>query len=166
MKRHGTRDAIASGGARTADWASRPFLLLLLFLGSLTLYAKTMAFGFLPTWDDGFYVLHNSQIQDLSLANLAKIFSSTFKGSYHPLPLLSYALEHALWGLAPGMYKAHLNLGVAYETKGRLAEAEREYVAAERIFPSPEVHENLQMLRAQMAVRASRPDSPARGVEH
>ncbi len=84
----------------------RPLALLLLFLGSLALYAKTVAFGFLPTWDDGFYVLHNSQIQDLSLENLAKIFSSTFKGSYHPLPLLSYALEHAVWGLAPGGYHA------------------------------------------------------------
>jgi tetratricopeptide (TPR) repeat protein len=62
---------------------------------------------------------------------------------------------------SPGMYKAHLNLGVAYETKGRLTEAEREYVAAERIFSSPKVRENLQMLRARAAARASRPDFPA-----
>jgi hypothetical protein len=67
---------------------------------------------------------------------------------------------------SPGMYKARLNLGVSYETNGRLAEAELEYMAAERIFPNPDVRENLQMLRAQMAVRASGPDSPARGVEH
>lgn len=106
MGRQGTRDAIAKSGARPAGGAPRPLVLLLLFLGSLALYAKTVTFGFLPTWDDGFYVLHNPQIQDLSLANLAKIFSSTFKGSYHPLPLLSYALEHALWGLAPGGYHA------------------------------------------------------------
>ena len=106
MGRHGTRDAIAKGGARPAGWAPRPFLLLLLFFGSLALYAKTVAFGFLPTWDDGFYVVNNPQIQNLSLAQLADIFSSTFKGSYHPLPLLSYALEHALWGLAPGGYHA------------------------------------------------------------
>jgi hypothetical protein len=67
---------------------------------------------------------------------------------------------------SPGMFKARLNLGVAYETNGRLAEAEREYVAAERIFASPDVRENLQMLRAKMAVRASRPDSPTQGAEH
>jgi hypothetical protein len=106
MKRHGTRDAIAKSGARPAGQTPRPFVLLLLFLGSLVLYAKTATFGFLPMWDDGFYVVHNPQIQHLSLANLANIFSSTFKGSYHPLPLLSYALEHALWGLAPGGYHA------------------------------------------------------------
>jgi len=106
MGRHDTRDAIAKSGARPAGRAPRPCVLLLFFLGSLALYAKTVTFGFLPMWDDGFYVLHNPQIQDLSLAHLAEFFSSTFKGSYHPLPLLSYALEHALWGLAPGGYHA------------------------------------------------------------
>ena len=81
-------------------------MLLLLFLGSSALYAKTTTFGFVSTWDDGFYVLHNPQIQNFNLANLASIFGGTFKGSYHPLPLLSYALDHALWGLAPGGYHA------------------------------------------------------------
>ncbi|MBW2694019.1 MAG: hypothetical protein JRE57_15530 [Deltaproteobacteria bacterium] len=106
MGRHCTRDPIANSGARSPGWAPGPFPLLLLFVGSVALYAKTVTFGFLPAWDDGFYVLHNPQIQDFSPTNLATIFSSTFKGSYHPLPLLSYALEHTLWGLAPGGYHA------------------------------------------------------------
>ncbi|MBW2541028.1 MAG: hypothetical protein JRF15_02975 [Deltaproteobacteria bacterium] len=106
MKRHGTRNAVAESGAGIADWARHPLSLFLLFLGSLLLYAKTTTFGFLPMWDDGFYVVHNPQIQQFSPANLAEILGSTFKGSYHPLPLLSYALEHALWGLAPGGYHA------------------------------------------------------------
>jgi hypothetical protein len=67
---------------------------------------------------------------------------------------------------SPGMYKPRLNLGVVYENNGRLAEAEREYVAAERILPNPNVRENLQMLRARMAMGASRPESPTREAEH
>jgi hypothetical protein len=80
--------------------------LILLFLGSFALYAKTTTFGFLSTWDDGWNVIHNSQIQDLSTAHLASIFGSTYHGAYHPLSLLSYALEHTIWGLAPGGYHA------------------------------------------------------------
>lgn len=97
--------ALPSPGEPTRR-ALHPSLPLLLFLGSLALYARTLSFGFLPTWDDGFYVLRNAWIQDLSLAHLAEIFGGPFKGSYHPLPLLSYALEHSLWGLAPAGYHA------------------------------------------------------------
>jgi hypothetical protein len=62
---------------------------------------------------------------------------------------------------SPGMYKTRLNLGVAYETSGRLVEAEREYLAAERIFANPKVRENIQMLRARMALDGLESDSPA-----
>jgi hypothetical protein len=106
MERHRTRGSIAQSDVRPSGRGPHPSLLLLLFIGSLALYAKTLGFEFLPTWDDGFYVLQNAWIQDPSPAHLAEIFGGPFKGSYHPLPLLSYAVDHSLWGLAPAGYHA------------------------------------------------------------
>lgn len=50
---------------------------------------------------------------------------------------------------APAMYKARLNLGVAYEGRGRWDEAEREYAAALAIEDRPEARQNLAMVRAR-----------------
>ena len=62
--------------------------------------------------------------------------------------------ELALWqdtaAKSPNLYKARLNLGVVYHRLGRIADAEREYRAALRIWPQgPEVRRNLMMLRAR-----------------
>ena len=48
---------------------------------------------------------------------------------------------------SPGQDKAHLNLGYAYEMKGRFEEAEREYLAALSIYQSQEALSNLEMVR-------------------
>ncbi|MBI5587008.1 MAG: tetratricopeptide repeat protein [Deltaproteobacteria bacterium] len=50
---------------------------------------------------------------------------------------------------SPGQFKARLNLGYAYEMKGRYEEAEREYLAAIAIYPAQEAMENLEMVRAK-----------------
>jgi hypothetical protein len=51
---------------------------------------------------------------------------------------------------SPALYKPHLNLGVAYEMRGRLAEAEREYLVAFRIWPSREAAANLMTVRRRL----------------
>lgn len=51
---------------------------------------------------------------------------------------------------SPNLYKARLNLGVAYERIGRLADAEREYLAAAGIFQGEEALFNLRMTRTKM----------------
>lgn len=48
---------------------------------------------------------------------------------------------------SPGQDKGHLNLGYAYEMRGRFEEAEREYLAAIAIYQSPEALSNLEMVR-------------------
>ncbi len=48
------------------------------------------------------------------------------------------------------MYKPHLNLGVAFEKKWRLDEAEREYLAALSIYRGWRAATNLRMVRAKM----------------
>lgn len=70
----------------------------------LILYAKSMAFDFLPSWDDEEYVLNNTRIRAFTFDNLKAIFTTTFFYNYTPLHLLSYSIDHAIWGLNPAGY--------------------------------------------------------------
>jgi tetratricopeptide (TPR) repeat protein len=69
------------------------------------------AVAFLPSlrngfvnWDDDIYVTKNTIIQDLTLTNLKKIFSSFVNGNYHPLTTLTYSLEYRFFKLNPFVY--------------------------------------------------------------
>ena len=51
-------------------------------------------------WDDQEYVLNNWLIRDLSLSGVAAIFSAVeVLGLYHPITLLSYAVDYSLAGV-------------------------------------------------------------------
>lgn len=74
---------------------------LILFALSLILYLKAIGFDFLPSWDDGEYVLDNPRVHGLSVGNLKLIFFSAYFSNYAPLHLLSYAIDFSIWGLSP-----------------------------------------------------------------
>jgi tetratricopeptide (TPR) repeat protein len=61
----------------------------------------------LVNWDDDSYIMNNPLILDLSSAGLINIFTTFYTGNYHPLTLLSYAIEHSIVGNEPFLY--HLN---------------------------------------------------------
>jgi tetratricopeptide (TPR) repeat protein len=61
----------------------------------------------LVNWDDDSYILNNPLILDLSVNGLITLFTEFYTGNYHPLTLLSYAIEHSLVGNEPFLY--HLN---------------------------------------------------------
>ncbi|MGK7345554.1 MAG: hypothetical protein ACNS63_07075 [Candidatus Nitrospinota bacterium M3_3B_026] len=75
-----------------------------LFAISFALYAKTAAFGFIPTWDDGRLILDNPLLEDVSFENAARILGSSSKGFYQPLHIMSYMLDAALWEGNPAGY--------------------------------------------------------------
>ena len=52
-------------------------------------------------WDDPIYVTANPLIKDISFSGLYKIFTTAVAGNYHPLTILSYAIENKLLGGAP-----------------------------------------------------------------
>ncbi len=54
---------------------------------------------------------------------------------------------------SPNQYKARLNLGYVYEIRGRYIEAEREYMAAVKIYPGEGALENLKMVRIKKALK-------------
>lgn len=52
----------------------------------------------LLNWDDNEYITDNPYLKDLSWTGIKGIFSAFLVGNYHPLTLLSYALEYAWAG--------------------------------------------------------------------
>ncbi|MEI6681670.1 MAG: tetratricopeptide repeat protein [Bacteroidota bacterium] len=55
-------------------------------------------------WDDGVYITTNPYITSLSASNLAYIFSHPVANNYHPLTILSLALNYKISGLSPFSY--------------------------------------------------------------
>lgn len=55
-------------------------------------------------WDDPGYVNDNPYVKDLTWHGLAKIFTERVMGNYHPLTILSYAIEYSVVQLEPWLY--------------------------------------------------------------
>ena len=55
-------------------------------------------------WDDDRYVIENNLIKSLSLGNIKNIFTTFYMGNYHPLTILSYALDYRFFKLRPFGY--------------------------------------------------------------
>lgn len=94
-----------------------PCLALLLLLAA-AIYAQTLGFGFLTNWDDTIYVTQNRSIQEFSLRAVITQFTTTYQGNYAPLQMLSYMLDHAVWGLKPAGY--HLSNLLLHAANGCL----------------------------------------------
>ncbi len=75
----------------------------ILTVATIMAYSKVFSAGFL-SWDDGEYVLHNSNIKGLNVHNIKAWFTNFYVGNYHPLTMLSYAIDYALDGLRPFIY--------------------------------------------------------------
>ncbi len=78
-----------------ADFAV-PISAFLTFL----VYLRSLGNGFV-NYDDGGYVTENSAIRALSASFFKWAFTSEFMGNYHPLTVISYAIDYRVWGLNP-----------------------------------------------------------------
>ena len=74
-----------------------PSILILTFL----VYLPNLSADFV-SWDDPDYVVDNLLIRDLS--NLSQILSTPIQGNYHPLTMLSLAINYAISGLDAWSY--------------------------------------------------------------
>lgn len=75
--------------------------LLILAGASLAVFGPSMGHDFLVNWDDPGYVTKNEAIKSITWANLKKVFSSFYVGNYAPLQMVSYMVDHAVWGMKP-----------------------------------------------------------------
>ena len=67
------------------------------------LFIPTLRNGF-TNWDDVIYVTQNALLKDLSMEGLKNIFSTPVVSNYHPLTILSLALNYKFAELSPLTY--------------------------------------------------------------
>ncbi len=83
-----------------------PYIALLLFLGTLSLYYPTLQDGFV-NYDDPAYVTSNPHVQrGLTKQSVMWAFTSTAEANWHPLTWLSHMLDVQLFGLRPAGHHA------------------------------------------------------------
>lgn len=66
------------------------------------LYLPALRNGFVG-WDDDIYVYNNPQIRSLAPSSLLRAFTHVHaaSGNWHPLTMVSHAVDYAIWGLRP-----------------------------------------------------------------
>lgn len=88
-------------------------------LTSLAVYFPSLSFYFLVRSDDQAYIYRNPYLQNISLANIAEIFSNFHFDAYLPITLVSFSLDYTFWGFDPFGY--HLSQLVLHFANGCLA---------------------------------------------
>lgn len=63
-------------------------------------YIPALSNGFL-NWDDPSYVVQNERIRDLGPEFLIWVFTTPVIANWHPLTVISHAIDYAAWGLEP-----------------------------------------------------------------
>lgn len=63
--------------------------------------------GQFTNWDDLVYVVDNPLLKTFSLQSISRLLTENYMGNYHPLTMLSLAVDRAIFGLNPFMF--HLN---------------------------------------------------------
>lgn len=86
---------------RAARWTPP----ILVAAAALAVFAPALAAGFV-SWDDGVYVVDNPLIRGLGLESLRRMLVATRGGLWQPLTWLSFAADHAFWGLEPSGFHA------------------------------------------------------------
>jgi len=88
--------------------AARPFPYPLLLAIAVAVFAASLYLPALDAsfvdWDDDVYLYANSNMGDLSFEFIKYAFTSVVHSNYHPLTMLSYSLDHTIWGLQPRGY--------------------------------------------------------------
>ena len=70
---------------------------------TLLLFLPALRFPFL-NWDDKPNLILNPHFRGFALENLRWMFTTHYRGPYQPLSWLSFACDHAAWGMNPAGY--------------------------------------------------------------
>jgi len=76
--------------------------ILLLALTAFALYGRILGHEFIGNWDDNRYILENPDVLGISWERIQAVFTRYYVGNYAPVQMLSYMLDHAVWGLWAG----------------------------------------------------------------
>jgi len=79
------------------------FIAFLIALAIFLIYSPALRNDFV-NWDDSEYVYENPNIRSLGSGFFKWVFSAVVSSNWHPLTMLSYALDYFFWGLNPFGY--------------------------------------------------------------
>jgi len=85
------------------------FIFILPALVTFLVYIPALGAGFV-NWDDPKYVYENPYITELDAFFFKFAFTSFYFANWHPLTLISYAVDYALWGDRPFGYHLTNNI--------------------------------------------------------
>jgi tetratricopeptide (TPR) repeat protein len=90
--------------AREADWLARGWPVALVVAGLTALvFSRSVGYGFVR-WDDESLLVKNQAFRSLDWDALRWMASSTLLGHRVPIAWLSFAIDHAVWGMRPAGY--------------------------------------------------------------
>jgi len=78
----------------------RPIWPVIVFIATAAFFFPTLGFE-VTSWDDVTYIDLNPYIRVLSLHNLWEMFTNSYFANYHPLTMLTYAIDYAIAGRSP-----------------------------------------------------------------
>ncbi len=93
----GARALPGAADEGTSAWRAIPYLIVFVTLAS---FLPALGAEFV-NWDDPRNIVLNQHYRGFSRENLRWMFSAFHEGHYQPLTWLSFALDHALWGMDP-----------------------------------------------------------------
>lgn len=79
-------------------------------------YLPALGNGFVEWWDDQWYVTANPGIRTIDIEFFRWAFTSVIHSNWHPLTIISYAIDYAIWGLDPFGYHLANNILHAVNT--------------------------------------------------
>lgn len=95
-----------SGTPAAGAWKINSICLGLLALLLLLVFWPGLNYPFLRDWDDGNFVMFNSNLA-FTLENFRLYALEPFQDLYTPLPMYSFMLDRALFGLEPLGFRLH-----------------------------------------------------------
>lgn len=97
--------------SKTSIWPAALLIALVTFL----VYLPALKNGFV-NWDDDVYVYENLNIRSIDLAFLKWVSTAEVSSLWHPLTVISYAINYAVWKLEPWGYHLTNNLFHTFNT--------------------------------------------------
>lgn len=81
-----------------------PAIIITLIIVTFTAYQASLTHNLLINWDDQGYVTNNPHIKELNWQSIHWMFTHFHMHNWHPLTLISYAVDYQLFGLEGGGY--------------------------------------------------------------
>jgi protein O-mannosyl-transferase len=111
MQGEGEKVTLRTGEKQPSTLALHLLAGLVVVAAAFAIYWQLLGHEFLSNWDDDKYVTANEAVKGISFAHLRAAFTRAYVGNYAPFQIISYMVDHSVWGLrASGFYLTNILL--------------------------------------------------------